>query len=58
IFDLIFPRRQLPESAPSLGRLVLEVVAAIAVYDAAFFAWHASLHSNPALYRRVHAMHH
>ncbi|CAN0305138.1 unnamed protein product [Ectocarpus sp. 12 AP-2014] len=58
IFDLIFPRRQLPESAPSLGRLAFEVVAAIAVYDAAFFAWHASLHSNPAIYRRVHATHH
>lgn len=56
--DLLFPRRQLPESAPSMLRLILEVVGAIAVYDVAFFAWHSTLHSYPTLYRRVHAVHH
>lgn len=56
--DVLFPRRRLPESAPSLARLVMEVVGAIAVYDVFFFAWHATLHSSPRLYRRVHAKHH
>lgn len=41
-----------------MARLALEVVGAIAVYDAAFFAWHATLHSSPDLYKRVHAKHH
>lgn len=56
--DLIFPRRQLPASPPSLVRLVLEVMGAIAVYDVAFFVWHTTVHRHPALYRRVHAKHH
>ncbi|CAN0597655.1 unnamed protein product, partial [Laminaria digitata] len=56
--DLLFPRRELPESAPSLMRLSLEVLGAIAVYDVVFFAWHATLHSHPGLYRRIHATHH
>eukprot|EP00903_Cladosiphon_okamuranus_P006554 g6402.t1 len=56
--DIMFPRRHLPASAPSLARLVLDVVGAIAVYDVAFFGWHVAVHSNPHVYRRVHARHH
>ncbi|CAM9743454.1 unnamed protein product [Choristocarpus tenellus] len=57
-FDLAFPRRVLPEEAPSARRLVLEVVGAIAVYDITFFLWHVTLHQHPKLYKKIHAKHH
>jgi len=43
-FDVAFPRRRLPENAPTALRLSLEVVAALLVYDTLFFAAHLSFH--------------
>ena len=58
VLDIVFPRRQLPESAPSFARLVLDVIAAIMVYDVGFFASHAWVHSSRYILKKVHAKHH
>ena len=42
--DAIFPRRKLPEAAPTVERLGLEVLAALLVYDVLFFAAHLAFH--------------
>lgn len=43
-FDQFYPRRKLPERAPSAFRLFTEVLAALIVYDALFFLVHLALH--------------
>ncbi len=44
LFDLAFPRRKLPESAPTVLRLSLEVVASLLVYDTLFSVAHVAFH--------------
>lgn len=48
----------LPEQAPSLYRLFVEVLACFLLFDALFFIWHFSMHRFPRLYRAVHQQHH
>jgi len=49
--------RALPEAAPSSRRLALELIASFVIYDAAFFAFHLTMHVLPGL-RSWHAPHH
>ncbi|CAD7694964.1 unnamed protein product [Ostreobium quekettii] len=44
VFDYLFPRRKLPASAPSVEQLVVEVLAALVVYDLLFFFVHVICH--------------
>jgi sterol desaturase/sphingolipid hydroxylase (fatty acid hydroxylase superfamily) len=57
IFDVLYPRRVLPEHAPSAARLACAVAAGIALYDCYFFVGHIALHVVPWL-RPLHAKHH
>jgi len=50
-------QRALPISAPSIRRLVLELVASMVIYDALFFVFHLSMHMLPVL-RTWHRAHH
>ncbi|XP_078581730.1 cholesterol 25-hydroxylase-like [Branchiostoma floridae x Branchiostoma japonicum] len=56
--DWIQRARALPERAPTLGQIVLQVAAALIIYDAMFFVIHYSVHRNAFLYRTIHAHHH
>lgn len=56
-FDFLFPRRKLPDSAPTTLRLGLEVVASLLVYDTLFFAAHYTFHRVRGLTRvHVHSL--
>lgn len=57
VFDLVFKRRQLPETAPSAGGLVLQVIASVTAYDFVFFWVHVALHKFRRL-APLHARHH
>lgn len=57
-FDWLFPRRHLPEHAPTAARLAGEVLASLVTYDALFAASHRLMHAVPWLCRRAHAKHH
>lgn len=48
----------LPERAPSLCGLCVEVLACFLLFDALFFVWHFSMHRFRWLYRSVHQQHH
>lgn len=48
----------LPERAPSLYGLCVEVLACFLLFDTLFFIWHFSMHRFPWLYRTVHQQHH
>ncbi|CAG9465595.1 unnamed protein product [Pedinophyceae sp. YPF-701] len=58
LFDRLYPRRALPETAPSAFGLALEIVSMLVMYDVLFFAAHLALHTVRPLYRTVHAKHH
>lgn len=49
--------RALPSSPPTSRRLVLELITALFIYDALFFATHLAFHKVPAL-ARSHRAHH
>jgi sterol desaturase/sphingolipid hydroxylase (fatty acid hydroxylase superfamily) len=55
--DMIYPRRMLPEQAPSVLRLLGEIVGMLLVYDALFYVCHRTMH-HPWVYRAVHVKHH
>lgn len=48
----------LPERAPSLYRLCVEVLGCFLLFDALFFVWHLNMHRFPWLYQTVHQQHH
>lgn len=48
----------LPELAPSLYRLCVEVLACFLLFDTLFFVWHYSMHRFQWLFRNVHKQHH
>jgi methylsterol monooxygenase len=56
-FDLIFPRRTLPDAAPSLRLLALEVAGALFFYDIYFYFGHRLIHKIKWLCQ-FHMRHH
>lgn len=44
LFDFAFPRRQLPETAPSAAQLGCEVLLSLFLYDLLFTAGHLLCH--------------
>lgn len=48
----------LPELAPSIYRLCVEVMACFLLFDTLFFMWHITIHRFPWLYRNIHQQHH
>uniref|UniRef100_A0A8C6WTR6 Cholesterol 25-hydroxylase like 3 n=1 Tax=Neogobius melanostomus TaxID=47308 RepID=A0A8C6WTR6_9GOBI len=48
----------LPQRAPSLYGVCVQVLASSLLFDALFFVWHFSMHRFPWLYRTVHQQHH
>jgi len=50
--------RGLPFDPPTVGQLVLHLIASIIVYDALFFFIHFILHKNMWLYKHIHSYHH
>ncbi|XP_078080540.1 cholesterol 25-hydroxylase-like protein [Mustelus asterias] len=48
----------LPASAPGLGRLLLDIIACLLLFDFQYFVWHLLHHRVPWLYRTFHKVHH
>ncbi|GAB5360036.1 hypothetical protein AAMO2058_000593000 [Amorphochlora amoebiformis] len=57
-FDLIFPRRVLPETIPGFWAIIGEITAMLVTYDFVFFWCHYMMHKHRGLYRLFHAKHH
>ncbi|KAM4636930.1 cholesterol 25-hydroxylase-like protein [Discoglossus pictus] len=49
---------QLPQAAPELHRLVLDVIACLLLFDFQYFIWHVLHHKIPWLYKTFHKLHH
>eukprot|EP00803_Ostreobium_quekettii_P003542 evm.model.scf_1306.1 EVM.evm.TU.scf_1306.1 scf_1306:102-4826(+) len=58
IFDVMYPRRNLPEKAPSIEKLAIDILAPLFIYDFMFFFIHVTCHKVRFLYRNIHAKHH
>lgn len=58
VFDFFFPRRTVPEQAPSLFQIVFEVLLSLFLYDVFFYIGHAAIHRFQYLYVRIHKEHH
>eukprot|EP00892_Ulva_mutabilis_P008331 jgi/Ulvmu1/5870/UM025_0132.1 len=58
LFDVVYPRRDLPVLPPSFARLVADVFLSLFFYDLFFTAIHYSSHKVPWLYRHMHGKHH
>eukprot|EP01025_Chloroclados_australasicus_P039339 TRINITY_DN4068_c1_g1_i3.p1 TRINITY_DN4068_c1_g1~~TRINITY_DN4068_c1_g1_i3.p1 ORF type:complete len:289 (+),score=10.20 TRINITY_DN4068_c1_g1_i3:99-965(+) len=58
IYDLFFPRRNLPIVAPTAFQLVSQILACLMVYDFLFFWVHVSYHRVPFMFKHIHAKHH
>ncbi|KAE8291665.1 Cholesterol 25-hydroxylase [Larimichthys crocea] len=48
----------LPELAPSVWQLFVEVIACFLLFDMLFYIWHLTMHRVPWLYRNIHQLHH
>uniref|UniRef100_A0A0G4I189 Fatty acid hydroxylase domain-containing protein n=1 Tax=Chromera velia CCMP2878 TaxID=1169474 RepID=A0A0G4I189_9ALVE len=56
-FDVLFPRRRLPERGPSFFGLLGSVAASLWLYDLLFFFVHLGFHKIP-LFQGIHRRHH
>eukprot|EP00121_Abeoforma_whisleri_P006609 Awhi_evm1s6014 len=57
-FDIFYPRRALPEEAPTFGQVVWDVFKMLFIYDFFFTFGHYALHKVPTLYKFIHQKHH
>ncbi|XP_043938999.1 cholesterol 25-hydroxylase-like protein [Protopterus annectens] len=48
----------LPDEAPFLPKLIMDVVLGLLLFDTFYFFAHLGLHGVPWLYRNVHSLHH
>uniref|UniRef100_A0A4W3JSU6 Cholesterol 25-hydroxylase n=1 Tax=Callorhinchus milii TaxID=7868 RepID=A0A4W3JSU6_CALMI len=49
---------ELPELAPPLPKVVLDIVACLLLFDFQYFVWHLLHHKIPWLYKTFHKVHH
>jgi cholesterol 25-hydroxylase len=57
-FDYLYPRRILPNYAPNIYEISVDIVLSLLIYDALFFIGHYILHHNEYLYKKIHYKHH
>lgn len=58
VYDVLFPRRMLPEECPSFFQLLLGLALGIFVYDLIFFPLHILFHKGPKWLQKLHKRHH
>nr|XP_040019550.1 cholesterol 25-hydroxylase-like protein 1, member 1 [Gasterosteus aculeatus aculeatus] len=54
----ILPTPKLPDTAPTLYKVIIDGLAVLLLFDTQYYIWHFIHHKQPQLYRFMHATHH
>ncbi|XP_061630315.1 cholesterol 25-hydroxylase-like protein 1, member 1 [Phyllopteryx taeniolatus] len=54
----VLPLPAMPQEAPALGRVFVDGLALLLVFDTQYYIWHVIHHKHVQLYRCIHAIHH